>query len=293
MDLDDLRAFVEVANAGGLTAASRRIGVSKSVLSRRLTRIEAALAARLINRTTRGVALTEAGEAFKTHAERMLAAFEDGRNAVHERGAAVTGRLRVSASISFGITHLAPVLAELALRHPQLEIHASYTDRIVDLIGERFDAAIRIGALRDSSLIARRVAPIRAALVASPAYLADHPRPATLTDLRAHAAIVQENAVWRFSDGRRETQFTPPARFVTDSGHAILAAVLAGVGIAYLPLFLCAEAIASGALETLLPDLQPPDSGLFVVRPPPAGRTPPNVAALTNLLVERFATLPL
>ncbi|RAH99932.1 LysR family transcriptional regulator [Acuticoccus sediminis] len=289
MDVDDVRSFVEICEAGGVTPAARRIGASKSVVSRRLARLEAELGARLVNRTTRGATLTPAGEAFKPHAEQMLAQFEAGRDAVRDDGSAIVGRLRISASTSFGATHLAPVLAEFALRHPQLEIQATFSDRLVDLAGERLDAAIRLGALRDSSLVARRIASIRAVVVASPAYLAGRPGPHTLADLRDHAIVAQEHEVWRLLDGGREVTVSPRARFVADSGHVLLAAVLAGVGIARLPLFLCAPAIESGALEVLLPQYGSPEIGLYVVRPPSAGPAPAKVRALTELLLERFA----
>jgi DNA-binding transcriptional LysR family regulator len=292
MDLEDLRTFVEVAEAGGLTLASRRLGLSKSVVSRRLARLEAAMAAQLVSRTTRGVALTEAGAAFKTHAEQSLAALAAGREAVRQDGGPVTGRLRLTASLSFGATHLAPVLAELALRHPMLEIEASYSDRFADLIGERYDAAIRLGSLPDSSLVARRIAPVLAAVVASPAYLAQHGVPATPDELRAHATLDQSNEPWRFAKGRQAITVTLRPRFLADSGQALLAAVLAGVGIARLPTFLCGHAIGTGELRVLLPDFTLPEAGLFVVRPPPAGHTPAKVQALTDLMVERFGGEP-
>ena len=289
MNIEDIRSFVEVCEAGGVTAAARRIGVSKSVVSRRLGRIEEELGARLLNRTTRSATLTPAGEAFKPHADQMLAECDAGRDAVREDAAAITGRLRISASTSFGITHLAPVIAEFALRHPKLEIQASYSDRLSDLTAERLDAAIRIGALRDSSLIARRLASIRAVIVASPAYLAAHGVPHTIGELRGHAMVAQEHEVWRLLDEGREVTVSPRARFVADSGHALLAAAVAGVGVARLPLFLCAPAIGSGALEVVLPQYGSPDAGLYVVRPPSAGPPPAKLRALTQFLLERFA----
>lgn len=292
MDIDDIRAFVEVAEAGGLTRAATRLGVSKSVISRRLARLESGVSAQLVSRTTRGVSLTEAGAAFKAHAERMLAALDAGREAVRQDGGEITGRLRLSASMSFGATHLGPVLAELALRHPKLEVQASFSDRYVDMVGERYDAAIRLGSLPDSSLVARRIAPVLGAVVASAAYLERHGVPRTPEDLRGHAMVAQEHEVWRFLDGRRQITVTPHARFVADSGHALMAAALAGVGIARLPTFLCGPAIAAGELQVLLRDWKMPEAGLFVLRPPPAENAPAKVRALTELLVERFGGEP-
>ena len=293
MDIDDVKAFVEVADAGGLTAASQRLRVSKSVVSRRLAKLEAELSAPLVSRTTRGVLLTEAGVAFKAHAERMLAELEAGREAVRQDvGGEVTGRLRISASLSFGISHLGPALAELALRHPKLQIQASYTDRFVDLIGEGYDAAIRLGSLTPSSLIARRIAPLFSAIVASPAYLARHPKPLVPADLRDHTVLSQGNDAWRFFEGKREILVSPQTRFWSDSGHALMSAAIAGVGIARLPTFLCGPAIGSGELQVLLSEYDMPEAGLYVMRPPPAGCAPAKVRALTDLLVERFGGEP-
>ena len=176
IDLDDLRSLVEVVESGGFNRAARRLGVSKSIVSRRIARLEADLGTRLLSRTTRGISPTEAGLEFKARGERILAELDEAREAVAQQ-AGVVGRLRLSAPLSFGVRHVAPVLAEMAQRHPRLELDVSYSDRIVDLIGERFDAAIRIGTLQDSSLVARRIAPVRAVLVASPDYLARHGRP--------------------------------------------------------------------------------------------------------------------
>jgi DNA-binding transcriptional LysR family regulator len=161
VDLEDLRSFVEVVESGGFNSAARRLGVSKSIISRRIARLEAGLGIRLLSRTTRGISPTDAGLEYKARSERILAELEEAHEAVAQRAGGVAGRLRLSAPLSFGVRHVAPILAEMAQRHPRLEIDVSYTDRLVDLIGERFDAAIRIGALKDSSLVARRIAPVR------------------------------------------------------------------------------------------------------------------------------------
>ena len=146
MDLEDLQTFVEVADAGGVSPAARRLGVSKSIVSRRLVRLEAALGIQLVARTTRGAALTEAGVTFRNHAARVCAEIDLARETILPAGD-LRGRLRVAAPLSFGPTHLAPVLAQLAARHPRLQVHTSYTDRFVDIVGEGFDCAIRVGYL--------------------------------------------------------------------------------------------------------------------------------------------------
>ena len=150
MDLDDLTTSSKWWKAAGSTRAARRLGVSKSIVSRRIARLEAELGTRLLSRLTRGISPTEAGLEFKTRGARILAEVEEAREAVAQQSGGVVGRLRLSAPLSFGVRHVAPVLAEMAQRHPRLEMDVSPSDRLVDLIGERFDAAIRIGSLEDS-----------------------------------------------------------------------------------------------------------------------------------------------
>src|ERR1700691_6694138 len=154
LDLEDLQTFVEVADAGGVSPAARRLGASKSIVSRRLIRLEAELGIQLLARTPRGAALTEAGVTFRDHAARVCAEIDLARETILPAGD-LRGRLRVSAPLSFGPTHLAPVLAQLAQRHPLLQVHTSFSDRFLDIVNEGFDAAVRVGYLSDSNLIAR------------------------------------------------------------------------------------------------------------------------------------------
>jgi DNA-binding transcriptional LysR family regulator len=285
-DLEDLRTFVEVADAGGLTPAARRLGLSKSIVSRRLVRLEQELGVQLLSRTTRGAALTEAGATFREHAARVAAELDAARDAISPDGD-VRGRLRVSAPLSFGPTHLAPVLAELARRHPQLHVHAAYADRFVDLVSEGFDAAIRVGYLSDSNLVVRRVTPIRGKFVASPAYVEAHGAPKTPEDLVQHEALMQGTEPWRLMSNGKAATVRVHGRFKADNGEALVAAALAGLGISMVPDFLIEAHIATGALVPVLVDFPPPEAGLFVLRPP--GDFPPRkVRALIDILVERF-----
>ena len=168
-ELDDIRSFIAVVDAGGFGRASRSLGLSKSIVSRRIARLEADLGTRLLSRTTRGISPTEAGLEFKARGERILAELNEAREAVAQQAGGVSGRLRLTMPLTFGIRHVTPVLTELARRHPRLEIDAEASDRQVDLIGERFDMAVRIGVLKDSSLVARRIASVRGIVVGSPA----------------------------------------------------------------------------------------------------------------------------
>jgi DNA-binding transcriptional LysR family regulator len=294
MDLDDLRSFVEVVESGGFNRAARRLGVAKSIVSRRIARLEAELGVRLLSRTTRGISPTEAGLEFKARGERILAELEEAREAVAQQAAGVAGRLRLSAPLSFGVRHVAPVLAEIAQRHPRLEMDVSYSDRHVDLIGERFDAAIRIGTLKDSSLVARRIAPVRAVLVASPGYLARRGRPSTPSDLAGHDCLIYTGSIvadWQFRAGKRSISFRPEGRLRSDSGEAILQWAIAGLGIGEAPSFLVSEAIESGALEALLTPYARPEHGIHVVRPP-GSYVPGKVRVLIDTLVEHFGGQP-
>ena len=287
MEIEDIQAFVAVADAGGLSPAAGRLGVSKSIVSRRIARLEKSLHARLLNRTTRGAALTEAGASFREHAVRIAAEADAARDAVSPDGK-VRGRLRVAAPLSFGASHFAPVLAELASRHPELEIQSSYSDRTVDLVAEGFDAAIRLGMLDDSDLVARRISTFGGNLVASPAYLERRGRPRTPDDLLAHDTINRVNDEWPLLHDGRVITLHPRARFTADNGAALVPAALAGLGIALLPDFLIAGHLASGALVAVLPDYPMPEAGVYVVRPP-GGSASCKVRVLIDIMVEKFA----
>jgi DNA-binding transcriptional LysR family regulator len=285
-DITDLETFVAVAETGGVSAAARRLGLPKSIVSRRLVRLENELGTQLLARTTRGAALTEAGSTFHEHAARVCAEMEAACESLAPNGEA-RGLLRVAAPLSFGPTQIAPVLAELARRNPQLQVHAVYSDRFADLVGEGFDAAIRVGTLPDSSLVARRIGPVYGKVVASPAYLETHGAPKTPSDLLAHEALMQGTEVWRLLDSGKVVVVHPRGRFKADNGQALAAAAVAGLGLAILPDFLIDEHIASGALVAVLTNYPVPEAGIFVVRPP--GIHPPRkVKLLTELLVERF-----
>jgi DNA-binding transcriptional LysR family regulator len=295
VDLDDLKAFIEIVESGGFSRAARRLGVSKSVLSRRIARLESDLGSRLLSRTTRGLSATETGLEFKARSERILADVDEARESVARRGGDVVGHLRLSAPLSFGVRHVGPVVAEIARRHPRLEIDVSYSDRIVDLIGERFDAAIRIGVLKDSTLVARRIAGVRALLVASPDYLAKAGRPRTPGDLVRHECLIYTGSVvreWAFrSVGKRRIAVRPEGRLRTDNGDVLLQWAVEGLGIALVPSFLLTDEIESERLEPLLADYALPDVGIHVVRPPGA-YVPGKVRVLIDILVERFGGQP-
>lgn len=285
-----MRTFVEVADAGGVSPAARRLGVSKSIVSRRLLRLEAALGVQLLARNTRGAALTEAGVTFRDHAARAIAEIEAARETILPAGD-LRGRLRIAMPISFGATHFAPVLAQMARRHPQLHIHTSYEDRFVDLVAEGFDCAIRVGYLPDSHLIARRLGPIHGKFVASPDYIAAHGAPETPDELLAHEALMQGTESWRLTDGDTIVTVRPQGRFKADNGTALAAAAAAGLGIAMLADCLILDYLKAGRLVEVLKRHPPPSGGAYLIRPPNAHpvRT---VRVLTDMLIEYFENTP-
>jgi len=286
VDLEDLQTFVEVAESGGISPAARRLKIPKSIVSRRLARLEQALGVQLLTRTTQGAALTEAGAIFREWAARIAAELEAAQDAVSPDGE-VRGLLRIAAPLSFGPLHLGPVFAELARRHPKLRVHTTYSDRFVDPVGEGFDAAVRMGFLPDSSLVARRICPIYGKYVASPSYIAAHGAPQTPNDMLSHEALMQGTETWRFMDHGRMILLRPQGRFTADTGEALLAAALAGLGIAALPDLMIDPHIASGALTPVLVSYPPPEAGLYVVRPP-GDFIPRKVRVLTDILLEHF-----
>lgn len=290
MDIEDLRTFVEVANAGGVSPAARRLGVAKSIVSRRLGRLESEMGVQLLARTTRGASLTEAGATFRVHAAKACAEIDAARDAILPSGD-LRGRLRVAAPLTFGPTHFAPLFADMARRHPLLHVHATYSDRFVDLVSEGYDCAIRVGYLQDSNLIARCVGPLHGSLVASPGYVTANGAPQSPDQLADHEALMQGTEAWQFVDGDSVVTVHPRGRFKADNGTALLAAAIAGLGIAWLPDGITREHLDTGALVRVMPGHPPPPAGIYVVRPP--GHHPSlKVRALTELLIACFAEAP-
>jgi DNA-binding transcriptional LysR family regulator len=285
-ELEDIETFNVVADAGGLSLAARRLGVSKSIVSRRLLRLETELGVQLVARTTRGAGLTEAGMSFRDRAAHISAEMAAAREEFASSGE-LRGRFRIAAPLSLGPEYIAPILAELARRHQRLQLHSAYTDRIVDLVAEGFDAAIRVGYLTDSNLVARRIGPVGGKVVASPDYIEQHGAPSSLEELLEHQALMQGTETWRFIDGSKTVSVRPQGRFKADNGVALVAAAVAGLGIAYVPNLLIDEYVASGALVEVMTRYRVPDGGLFLIRPPGA-QPSRKLRALTDLLLERF-----
>jgi DNA-binding transcriptional LysR family regulator len=287
MEVEDLQTFVEVADAGGVSPAARRLGVSKSIVSRRLSRLEAELGIQLLARNTRGAALTEAGVTFRDHAARVCAEIDSARETILPAGD-LRGRIRIAAPLSFGPTELAPVFADLATSNPLLHVYACYSDRFVDLIGEGFDCAVRVGNLLDSNLSARRIGPLFSKVVASPDYIRKHGSPETPDELVSHQALLQGTETWRFMDGDKTVTIHPQGRFKADSVIALAVAATQGLGLAALPNFLTGDYLASGKLVPVMGRYPLIEAGIYVVRPP-GQHLARKVRVLTELLVKHFS----
>ena len=295
VDLVDVLAFVRVVETGAFARAAERIGISKSIVSRRVARLEEQLGARLLTRTAKGAQPTDVGQAYFERASNVLADLDAAREVVAAAVTQVAGPIRLSAPLSFGTQYLGPALAHFARLHPRVELDVSLDDRAVDLIGGGYDLAVRIGKLPDSSLIARRIAPVRAAVLASPAYLEERGRPERPRDLEDHDLLVYGNvrrgSQWRFRVNGKWEKMEGRTRFRADNGELLREAACAGLGIVLLPTFIASPAIESGALEVLLRDFPLEDTGLHVVMPP--GRaTTARVRALVDFLAARFGPEP-
>ncbi len=293
-DFDDILAFIRVLELESYTKAARRLGISKSMVSRRVARLEGRLGTRLLVRSTRGLAPTEAGRTFAARAACSLAELQEAETEVKKGEREPSGALRIAAPLSFGVMHLGPALAEFAQHYPSISISISFSDRFVDLVEAGFDVAIRIGVLKDSSLIGRKLSPIRALLAASPDYLARHGRPATPRDLMQHRCLSYtgpgSEEQWRFRIDGRWYAMKPPGTFEADNGEALRDAAAAGLGITVLPSFILAPALESGALEPILTDFALPERGLYVLRH--GGPPPLRLRLLVEFLAERFGPEP-
>lgn len=293
--LDDMLAFIKVVDARSFTAAAERLNLSKSVVSRRIAELENRLGARLLNRTTRKLSLTEVGQAFYDRCTRILSDLDEAERAVADLHAAPRGRLRVNAPLSFGLLHLSAAVAEFMQAFTSIEVDIDLNDRYVDLIDEGYDVAVRIGRLRDSSLIARRLAPNRRVLCASPAYLERHGIPTAPEDLTRHNCLLYTNVPtaeqWQFRVGGETRSVRVSGTLRANNGDILLAAAVAGHGIVIAPTFMCGEALASGALCSLPLEGYASESSVYAVYPQNRHLSP-KVRAFVDFLAARFGPEP-
>jgi len=291
--LTGMAVFARVIDAGSFTAAAGQLGMSKSAVSKAIAALEDRLGARLLNRTTRRLALTEVGRAFYERCARIVAEAEEAELAVTHLQLTPRGTLRVNAPMSFGALHLGPALAGFLARYPDLKVDIELSDRFVDLLEEGYDLAVRIAAaLPDSSLIARRITVDDAVICASPAYWQRHGRPRVPADLASHACVTYaynpNPREWPFvaADGR-PIRVRVDGPLHTNNGEATLHVALAGLAVVRLPRFICGPELAAGRLEAVLADAMPPPNGIYAVYPHNRHLSA-KVRAFVDFLIERF-----
>lgn len=286
MEIEDLRIFVEVADAGGINSGARRLGLAKAIVSRRLLRLEEELGAELLSRTTKGAILTEAGVSFRDQAADICAKLDAAREEMSANGD-LRGLLRIAGPASIG-TYFAPALAELARRHPALHVHTRFSDEYVDLAASGFDCGIRVGYLPDSNLIVRKIGSLPVRLYASPAYIKANGAPEIPGDILKHSAVTPGTNSWVFSDGDQTFTVNPQGRFKADNAFVLAEAAAAGIGIVAMGEMVATPYVEAGRLVAVMPRFQLPDVGIFVVRPQ-SQHTPRKVRILIDLLVEMIA----
>jgi DNA-binding transcriptional LysR family regulator len=286
--LDAMRAFTRVVTSGSYAEAARQLGLTRSAVSKAVTELEHHLGARLLDRTTRRVTPTEAGRAYHERIAGILADVDETETAISRLHDEPKGLLRVNAPMSFGTLYLAQAIADFMVAYPDLRIEAIMNDRFIDPLEEGVDVTVRIGVLTDSSLIARKLAPARRVLVASPGYLQSHGVPAAPSDLADHRALNFGHASgpqrWQLQDGDEVVSVPIDAALCSNNGDVLRAAALHGNGITLLPTFMVGPDIAAGRLSIVLPDHPPVGLGIYALYAPNR-----YLAAKTRVFVDFLA----
>lgn len=289
---EDMRALVAVVAAGGFAGGAERLGVAKSAVSRRIRELEDRLGARLLDRTTRCVQLTEAGREFHERAVALLAGLDAAEEAASSASGQLKGRIRIAAPVSFTTHCLAPAVGRFLERHPAISLSIDTDDRMVDLLRAGCDVAIRIAQLSDSSLVARRLVTIRHACVMSPALLDRFGAPREPADLSRFPGVVYSNreeaSYWRFAD---HVVPTVASRLDFANGEAVREAAIAGLGVAMLPTFIVHEAVRRGSLSIVLAEYMRPPIAMHAVHPSSRNQTA-RTRAFIDFLVAEFAGEP-
>lgn len=291
-DLEGLAIFAKVVELRSFARAADELGISKATVSKAVSRVENRLGTRLFNRTSRRIALTDAGRRLAERAARILVEGEAAENEVLAQSATPRGLIHVAVPMSFGLREVAPRLPEFLAAYPDVSVDLHLSDEIVDLIGLGFDAALRIAALPDSSLRSRRLREVKRLLVAAPAYLERNGRPTHPHELAAHVCLGYANLpapeIWRFTNNAgEEASVRPVGRLRANNGEALTPALLAGLGVAVQPDFFVDKLIEQGMLEVLLPEWSAPPIALHLVMPP-GGPRPARVKAFTEFLIQCF-----
>jgi DNA-binding transcriptional LysR family regulator len=291
-DFEGLAIFAKVVELRSFAGAAAELKLSKATVSKAVSRIEARLGAQLINRTSRRLALTGAGRQLAGRAAHILAEGEAAEDAALAQATMPRGLVRLAAPMSFGVLHIAPLLPEFLATYVEVSVDLHLSDAMVDLVGEGFDAAIRIAILPDSSLVARRLCEIPRYLVGSPAYLNKHGRPKHPLHLAQHRCIgysyTTTPETWRFTKNGKSATVRPSGPLRVNNGDAMMPALIAGTGLGILPEFILREALAAGRVERLLADWSLPSGAAYWIAPP-GGPRPKRVEVLADFLAEKLA----
>ena len=285
---EGLDEFVAVAECGQFTAAAERLGLSSSQVSRQVARLEERLQTRLFYRSTRRVALTDAGQTFLQHCQRRQDAREEALRAVGDLGSEPKGLLRMTCAVAYGERFIVPLVTDFMTRHPQLRVDMELSNRNLDLVHEGLDLAIRLGRLQDSRLVATRLAPRRMYLCAAPDYLQHYGRPHSLSELGRHNCLIGSSDTWNFQLNGRESTQRVQGNWRCNSGQAVLDAALRGLGLCQLPDYYVLEHLRSGALVSLLDNQQPPNTAVWALYPQQRHLSP-KVRQLVNALKAGLA----
>ncbi|MGF0537158.1 LysR family transcriptional regulator [Agrobacterium sp. ES01] len=292
-NLGDLEVFAQVIATGSMSTAARELGLSPAVVSKRIKRLEERLGTRLLQRTTRQISLTEAGQGFHERVIAVLAGLEDAEAFAAGRSSEVRGTLKVSAPTSFGRMHVAPHLKAFMERHPELTIHLVLSDEFTDIVGGGFDLAIRIGELTDSSLVARKLASVRRVLCAAPDYIASYGEPANLDDLQRHICLPPHNFdLWRLEGPDGAVSFRPEGRLITNSSEVIREAVIEGLGIALRSTWDIGPELKDGRLRQVLPAYESSKNVSVSAIYPSRQFLPAKVRLFIDYLTELYGPIP-
>jgi DNA-binding transcriptional LysR family regulator len=292
---DEMTSFVRVVEAGSISKAAEQLGMAKSGVSRRLAELESRLGVRLLNRTTRRSSLTDAGRSYYEGAVKLLSDVAELDAVVADSEASLKGRLRLAAPLSFGLCHLTPAIEEFMKAHPEVMIDLDFSDRQVDLVAQGIDLAVRIAELRDSSLKARRICPIRLMLCASPGYLEQHGTPRTPEELARHQVLhydIGGGPLLRLADRRGgEQQLHVEPQLVANNGDFLCDMAIAGHGIILTPTFIAWQAVALGELVPLMREWWPPPLNAYAVYPQTRYLSR-RARGFIDFLAERFGENP-
>ncbi|HCP56454.1 MAG: LysR family transcriptional regulator [Pseudomonadaceae bacterium] len=264
---EGLDEFVAVAQCGQFSAAAERLSMSSSQVSRQVARLEERLQTRLFYRSTRRVALTEAGQTFLQHCQRLQDAREEALRAVGDLSSEPKGLLRLTCAVAYGERFIAPLVTEFMMRHPQLSVEIQLSNHTVDLLHEGMDLAIRLGRLQDSSLVASKLAPRQMYLCAAPEYLQHYGRPHSISEINQHNCLIGSADIWSFASQGNETSLRVHGNWRCNSGQAVLDACLRGIGLCQLPDYYVLEHLRSGALVSLLDNHRPPNTAVWALYP--------------------------